>query len=74
MVISQGCATVREKSLGNEKNFQVSEKSGNFNFSQGTLEIMIKVREMSGNRPYLESAIFETCMISTFILLSFESK
>ena len=26
------------------------------------------------NRPYLESAIFETCMISTFILLSFESK
>ena len=25
------------------------------------------------NRPYLESAIFETCMISTFILLSFET-
>ena len=24
------------------------------------------------NRPYLESAIFETCMISIFILVSFE--
>ena len=26
------------------------------------------------NRPYLESAIFETCMISIFILVSFERK
>ena len=25
-----------------------------------------------GNRPDLESGIFETCIISTFILLSFE--
>ena len=31
-------ATVREKSLENKKNFQVREKSGNFNFSQGILE------------------------------------
>ena len=28
----------------------------------------------SFNRPDLESAIFETCMISTFIIQSFESK
>ena len=38
-------ATVREKSLENEIFFQVREKSGNFNFSQGKLEKMIKVRE-----------------------------
>ena len=28
----------------------------------------------SGNRPYLESAIFEMCMISIFILVSLERK
>ena len=31
------------------KKFQVREKSGNFTFSQGNLEIMKKVREKSGN-------------------------
>ena len=29
--------------------FQVREKSGNFNFSQGNLEKVVKVREKSGN-------------------------
>ena len=38
-------ATVKEKSLENEGFFQVREKSGNFNFSQGNLEKMIKVRQ-----------------------------
>ena len=42
-------ATVREKSLENEIFFQVREKTGNFNFSQGNFEKMIKVREKSGN-------------------------
>ena len=28
---------------------------------------------VKSNRPYLESAIFETCLISTCIVLSFES-
>ena len=31
------------------------------------------VGEERANRPDLESAIFETCMISTFILPSFQS-
>ena len=38
-------ATVREKSLENE----FFSRSGNFNFSQGNLDKMIKVREKSGN-------------------------
>ena len=41
-------ATVREKSLVMNF-FQVREKLGNFNFSQGNLDKMIKVREKSGN-------------------------
>ena len=44
----QGCHGQGKKS-GKWNFFQVSEKSGNFNFSQGNLEKMIKVREKSGN-------------------------
>ena len=46
--------TVREKS-GKLKTFQVREKSGNFNFSQGNLG---KVREKSGT-----FRIFQTCSL-----------
>ena len=38
-------AMVREKSLENEIFFQVREKSGNFDMSQGNIEKMQKVRE-----------------------------
>ena len=34
---------------------------------------MVNKRIVKLNRSYLESAIFETCKISTFILMSFES-
>ena len=40
----QGCHGQGKKS-GKQIFFQVREKSGNFNFSQGNLEKMIKVRE-----------------------------
>ena len=40
---------VREKSLEKEKNYRSGKKSGNFSFSQGKFEKMIKVREKSGN-------------------------
>ena len=40
---------VREKKSGKRNFFQVREKSGNFNFSQGNLEKMMKVRKKSGN-------------------------
>ena len=36
--------------------FQVREKSGNFNFSQGNLENIIKVREKSGNLRSLQKS------------------
>ena len=42
-------ATVREKSLENDFFFQVRKKSGNFTFSQGNLEKLVKVREKTGN-------------------------
>ena len=48
MLLRCRVATVREKSLENDF-FQVREKSGNFNFSQGNFENVAKVREKSGN-------------------------
>ena len=47
-LLTQGCHGQGKKS-GKWNFFQVREKSGNFNFSQGNLEKMIKVREKSGN-------------------------
>ena len=44
----QGCHGQGKKS-GKWNFFQVREKSGNFNFSQGNLEKVVKVREKSGN-------------------------
>ena len=44
----QGCHGQGKKS-GKRNFFQVREKSGNFNFSQGNLEKVVKVREKSGN-------------------------
>ena len=40
----QGCHGQGKKS-GKQNFFQVREKSGNFNFSQGNLEKVVKVRE-----------------------------
>ena len=39
---------------------------------EATVELLLKHVDAPSNRPYLESAIFEMCMISTFILASFE--
>ena len=47
-VLLHGCHGQGKKS-GKWIFFQVREKSGNFFFSQGNLEKMIKVREKSGN-------------------------
>ena len=48
MLPIQGCHGQGKKS-GKCNFFQVREKSGNFNFSQGNLEMVVKVREKSGN-------------------------
>ena len=45
---SQGCHGQGKKS-GKQNFFQVREKSGNFNFSQGNYEKVVKVMEKSGN-------------------------
>ena len=47
-VLLQGCHG-QEKKSGKRIVFQVREKSWNFNFSQGKLEKVVKVREKSGN-------------------------
>ena len=45
--VLQGCHGQGKKS-GKRNFFQVREKSVNFNFSQGNLEKVVKVREKSG--------------------------
>ena len=51
----QGCHG-QGKMSGKRIFLQVREKSGNFNFSQGNLEKMIKVREKSGNLRSLQKS------------------
>ena len=50
------------------------KKSTAETYSSGGVRLSSLCLLFSFNRPYLESAIFETCMISIFILVSFERK
>ena len=53
----QGCHGQGKKS-GKLFFFQVREKSGNFNFSQGNVEKVVKVREKSGKSQGIEFSKF----------------